>query len=97
MGPDTEPKYGEVVSKLKPANVGISIYNIGQLRSAMEKMNDLPDESIIYCQVVGQEYNSGAWNMHASLCVEENYQTGPTLRITHPQLLRLNPEVVFKE
>ena len=62
----------------------------------IEKLKALPQDKELFCQVVPVEPNAGAWGMAfdvVDLPISENMAV---LSISHPFLLRLTPEVVWK-
>lgn len=62
----------------------------------IEELKKLPQDKLIYCQVVGTEPNSGAWSMCYEFLESDNFKAGVILNITHPNLKRLTPEVVME-
>jgi hypothetical protein len=82
---------------LKEYNKDAYFDTMGDLRAIVSKLKDCPDEMPIHTQVVGREYDSGAWMLYPLLELSPNFKSGPILTIYHPQLRRLHPEAVMVE
>ena len=65
----------------------INVCNVKSLRAALE---DLPDDRLIICQVVGQD--GTAWNLHGSFTSQVPNGTIAILTFEHPELKTL-PEI----
>ena len=73
------------------------VCSLHTLRKIVEDTKSLPDDTMIFTQVVGTEPNSGAWNMRAAIVKSNNFKSGLILNISHHKLKRLNPEVIFDQ
>lgn len=67
----------------------MSINTIGALIAHLQTM---PQEAAIHCQVVGAQH-PGAWTMFWDFIPTDDKTV--QLRIHHPQLHQINPEVVI--
>lgn len=66
---------------------GHSICNLGDLRKALACIEDLPDDTMLVHQVVGEE--SGAWNMGLDFVPCLKGMNKPYFQMKHPRLKNL--------